>query len=479
MSDSAETELFSAMRKMRPGVMVAACTLLFVNNPILFCHPRYTCSSLPVNCTVICLRWNSGHETRFKCRGTRVGSIYTPRFGAGKPSDCRGMFVGDIHRLISDQLTLVPSEQSRYLLAWFLIVVVIILVMALVILRRQFDDSLSTIESSPAPHSHDDDVAAPPTDDREDDSADAPPAADGVTAFEGPGAILAHLNELYQEFSLTAQDVRDYTGLREAQIQDWQRLCTEILRRMLPVLENLEPYLADADEQVAGLAQVVHGRLLTELMTVGVRVIAPVPGEPFNPGCHQLHPETTEMPPYQVKTLVAPGYLFRARVSGSNEVVLKPAEVIAETLLIEEPVVSTELEAGEELRSVDESPLPEELGEDLGNIPEEAVVPKTPSARAVFAEALSDEVAGEMVDAESLESPPLGGYDVLLTPLPTDEVDIEPSPTGAEDEESKMPNVHTIDDEDLFELWLEGEAEHKVWVVDENEDPGGHGGNKE
>ncbi len=189
----------------------------------------------------------------------------------------------------------------------------VLLVIGVVVTRRRVPPVV------PAP------PAAPPVAD------DAPAPADDVAPAipGGPGPLVVRLQDLCAEFTLTTQDVAHYGHQREVQLQQWQRTCVETLRRMLPVLDNLEPYLDDAEPQVAEVAQLAHGRLRTELASLGVKPIHPQPGEPFDGTYHQLDPDVTGLPPYTIVETVVEGYLFTPRAGGIGEIVLRPAEVRA------------------------------------------------------------------------------------------------------------------------------------------------------
>ena len=147
---------------------------------------------------------------------------------------------------------------------------------------------------------------------------------------EGPGPLFIRFKALQTEFDQAVKEMQRFNGAREVQLQGWQTLCTDVIRRVLPVLENLQPYLEDEDGTLADVAQMASGRLLTELITVGVTRFTPLPGDPFDARYHQLLANSGGTPPYRVRTVVAPGYLFRPRVPGAGEVVLKVAEVMVE-----------------------------------------------------------------------------------------------------------------------------------------------------
>lgn len=165
---------------------------------------------------------------------------------------------------------------------------------------------------------------------------DLPPAAEEpedavVEADEGPGALLMRFQSLHQEFDQATKELQRFNGSREVQLQGWQQLSSDIIRRILPVLDILEPYLDDTDSTAADVAQIAHGRLLTELVTIGVTQIIPSPGEPFDGSYHVMGPDSEGYPPYRIKSVVQPGYCFQPRIPGAPEIVLKPAKVTVES----------------------------------------------------------------------------------------------------------------------------------------------------
>jgi len=180
----------------------------------------------------------------------------------------------------------------------------------------------------------------------EPEAPDSPPA-------EGPGQLLVRFQSLNNDFEQATKELQRYNGSREVQLQGWQQLSSDIIRRILPVLDNLEPYLDDSDSSVSDVAQLAYGRLLTELVTIGVTQIIPSPGEPFNGKYHVLGPDSMGYPPYQIKSVVQPGYRFQPRIPGASEIVLKPAEVIVESIVVEQP----EEESVEEIEIV-RAPVP-------------------------------------------------------------------------------------------------------------------------
>jgi molecular chaperone GrpE (heat shock protein) len=148
---------------------------------------------------------------------------------------------------------------------------------------------------------------------------------------EGPGQLLVRFQTLHQDLEHATQDLQRFNGSREIQLQGWQQLSADVIRRILPVLENLEPYLEDTDSTAADVAQLAYGRLLTELVTIGVTQIIPLPGESFDGRYHVLGTDSVGYPPYRITSVAQPGYRFQPRIPGASEIVLKPAEVIVES----------------------------------------------------------------------------------------------------------------------------------------------------
>ena len=169
---------------------------------------------------------------------------------------------------------------------------------------------------------------------REDDQlpvVEEVPEEPAIEANEGPGQLLVRFQTLHQEFDQATKELQRYNGSREVQLQGWQQLSSDVIRRILPVLDNLEPYLDDTDSTASDVAQLAYGRLLTELVTIGVTQIIPSPGESFDGKYHVLGPDSEGYPPYRIKSVVLPGYRFQPRIPGASEIVLKPAEVIVES----------------------------------------------------------------------------------------------------------------------------------------------------
>jgi len=218
----------------------------------------------------------------------------------------------------------------------------------------------------------------------EDTPDEEPDEEPDATATEGPGQLLVRFQTLSKDFEQATKELHRYNGSREIQLQGWQQLSADVIRRILPVLDNLEPYLDDTDSSAAVVAQLAYGRLLTELVTIGVTQIIPVSGEPFDGNYHLLGVESKGYPPYRIKSVVQPGYRFQPRIPGASEIVLKPAEVVveseiepaAEELPEEESMEATVLERvpavteldddDEDIIEIHRMPLPDEDDDEVG-----------------------------------------------------------------------------------------------------------------
>jgi len=353
-----------------------------------------------------------------------------------KPVGVWGIQVIISQQFMPAQLTPGSAVSGVHGVEWLLLAVIVLLGGAVGVLLHRLNQ-LSTGTTTPlTPSPPTETPTESPTDEQTMPACDELPSEEDAQQVTGAGPILARLSELCQDFTLATQEVRYYSGTREVQLQNWQRLCTDILRRVLPVLENIEPFLRDEHEGVAELAQLMHGRLLTELMSIGVRLITPEPGEPFDAMYHQLHPDTTGLPPYQVKRTASPGFIFRPRVTGAGDVVLKPAEVVAETVVVDIPISDIDD------RPTIILPLPGEAADESSEEPMEEV------------------------------HPPLGGYDVLITPLFVDESEGngEQALVVLEDESTQDVVLPVIEDESEL-LWMHDELEQtRVWDVDQDEE---------
>ena len=105
--------------------------------------------------------------------------------------------------------------------------------------------------------------------------------------------------------------------------QAGQRAKANLVRELLPVLDNLERALASAGEAEQHLAdgvRMVHGQLVAALEREGIEAFDPA-GEPFDPECHEALSTREDGESGRVLDVVEKGY----RSGGS---VLRPARVV-------------------------------------------------------------------------------------------------------------------------------------------------------
>jgi molecular chaperone GrpE len=101
---------------------------------------------------------------------------------------------------------------------------------------------------------------------------------------------------------------------------------SQLIKNLLPTIDNLERAMAvdvtktDAKAVIDGL-KVLIDQLMKVLTVQNVEVIAPNPGDPFDPTKHEaLMQQDSDLPPNHVTQLLQKGYALRERT-------LRPAQV--------------------------------------------------------------------------------------------------------------------------------------------------------
>ena len=168
---------------------------------------------------------------------------------------------------------------------------------------------------------------------REVDAAESPAAADAAVPAGGDDGHVdldPDVEAQRDEYLALAQRTQaDFDNYRKRAARDVAaagvRARAELVRAMLPVVDNLERALASAGEGEAGLAEgvrLVHSELVGALERSGVASIEPS-GEPFDPNLHEAlstRPENGAEPGV-VLDVVQKGYRL-------DQTVLRPARVV-------------------------------------------------------------------------------------------------------------------------------------------------------
>jgi molecular chaperone GrpE len=105
--------------------------------------------------------------------------------------------------------------------------------------------------------------------------------------------------------------------------QAGERAKANLVRELLPVLDNLERALTSAGEAEQHLAEgvrMVHGQLVAALEREGIQAFDPA-GEAFDPECHEALSTREDGEPGRVLDVVEKGYHL-------NGTVLRPARVV-------------------------------------------------------------------------------------------------------------------------------------------------------
>jgi len=170
-----------------------------------------------------------------------------------------------------------------------------------------------------------------------DPSAQTPVGPSGAPGANAEGAALEGVSE--EQVSRELADVQDRLLHLAADYQNYQKRAQkqiaqagqfareEMVRTLLPVLDNLELALSKGQETEAGSAllegvRIVYEHLTGVLAGHGLRRIAIEPGSDFDPKFHEavLYEPTAQYPPNQVVRELAGGYTVQERI-------LRPAKV--------------------------------------------------------------------------------------------------------------------------------------------------------
>jgi len=160
---------------------------------------------------------------------------------------------------------------------------------------------------------------------------DSAEAADESTG-NGPSLqdydkVKAERDALYERLARAQADFQNSRKRLEAEAdQRLQYANSQLIKNLLPTIDNLERAMAvdvektDANAVVSGL-KVLVDQLMKVLTMQHVEVIAPNPGDPFDPTKQEaLMQQDSDLPPNHVTQLLQKGYALRDRT-------LRPAQV--------------------------------------------------------------------------------------------------------------------------------------------------------
>jgi molecular chaperone GrpE len=159
-------------------------------------------------------------------------------------------------------------------------------------------------------------------------SGEEDPANEQQAMEDKESASEAEAAEQPEDYLALAQriqaDVENYRkrAAREA-AQAGERAKANLIRELLPVLDNLERAIASAgdDEQhLADGVRMVHAQLVAALEREGIQSFDPV-GEEFDPECHEALSTREDGESGRILDVVEKGYRL-------NTTVLRPARVV-------------------------------------------------------------------------------------------------------------------------------------------------------
>ena len=185
------------------------------------------------------------------------------------------------------------------------------------------------------PIDDDDNVEARNAQDPGDEGGGGPTAGSSTGASTGGPAgqledaalLRAERDSMFERLARVTADFQNTRKRLEADAdQRVQYANTGLIRSLLPVIDNFERALAMDPSKVDAAAilkgmQIVHDQWLKVLRDQKVEVIAPQPGEPFDPNRHEaLMQQPGDYPEPTVTQLLQKGYALHGRT-------LRPAQV--------------------------------------------------------------------------------------------------------------------------------------------------------
>ena len=163
-----------------------------------------------------------------------------------------------------------------------------------------------------------------PTRGAEPDAPEAPDAGEELVAEEPLAKAERERDEYLDLAQRTRAELENFRkrAARES-AQAGERAKANLVRELLPVVDNLERALGSAGEGEQHLAEgvrMVHGQLVAALERVGIQAFDPA-GEAFDPECHEALSTREDGESGRVLDVVEKGY----RLGGA---VLRPARVV-------------------------------------------------------------------------------------------------------------------------------------------------------
>src|SRR4051794_33636671 len=161
-----------------------------------------------------------------------------------------------------------------------------------------------------------------------DDVNDPSSQQGGVVSADEYDRLKAERDALYERLARAQADFQNSRKRLEAEAdQRLQYANANLIKSLLPVIDNLERAMsvdmakADAQSIIKGL-QVLIDQFNKVLKGAHVEVIAPEPGEPFDPTRHEalMQQPTDKYGPNTVTQLLQKGYVLRDRT-------IRPAQV--------------------------------------------------------------------------------------------------------------------------------------------------------
>ncbi len=156
-----------------------------------------------------------------------------------------------------------------------------------------------------------------------------------IDALQGElNALQERLNEAQERWKRAAADLENFRRRAVQSEQEAKRQgAASVLMSIVPVLDNFDMALAvetpdEASRQVMEGVKVIHASLLRALETQGVGLIAPKPGDDFDPNVHEamMKHAAEGVPPGHISMVMQSGYTLDNRVVRPAKVAVAPGK---------------------------------------------------------------------------------------------------------------------------------------------------------
>ena len=157
----------------------------------------------------------------------------------------------------------------------------------------------------------------------------------GAEDADAPNAALqAERDELYERLQRVSADYQNYIRRSQQNKADDISLAKgDVVKTFIPMLDHLDQALSVDPEKVEAKSiydgvKIVQDEFHRVLERVGVEILKPEPGEPFDPHKHEalMRQPAEGIKPNHISMTLQPGYVLNGRALRPANVAVAPAE---------------------------------------------------------------------------------------------------------------------------------------------------------